>query len=109
MMPNQQRSATPKGNAQGWEEGERPGVEERVVALTMQFDDMPMEIPAAAKGCPCWSRDDRNACSSSHSIKASVSQRHCTDLYVYDYKDCSTAPAACRTHRHRTATCSQPG
>lgn len=55
MMPNQQGSAAPKGNAQGWEEGERPGVEGRVVALTMQFDDMPTEIPAAAKGCSCWS------------------------------------------------------
>lgn len=47
-MPNRQRLAAPRGNAQGWEEGGRPGVEEGMVALTTQFDDMPMEILAAA-------------------------------------------------------------
>ncbi|XP_029875925.1 uncharacterized protein LOC115343723 [Aquila chrysaetos chrysaetos] len=47
-MPNRQRLAAPRGNAQGWEEGGRPGVEEAMVAPKMQFDAMPMEILAAA-------------------------------------------------------------
>lgn len=47
-MPNRQRLAAPRGNAQGWEEGGRPGVEEAMVAPKMQFDDMPTEILAAA-------------------------------------------------------------
>lgn len=47
-MLNQQRLAAPRGNAHAWEEGERPWVEEGTVVLTMQLDDIPMEILAAA-------------------------------------------------------------
>lgn len=47
-MLNQQSLAAPRGNAHGWEEGGRPGVEDGMVALAMQLDDIPMEILAAA-------------------------------------------------------------
>lgn len=49
-MTNQQRLAAPRANAQGWgEEDGRPGGEEGMVAPTMQFDDMPMEILEGAE------------------------------------------------------------
>lgn len=48
MMLNQQSSAAPRGNAQGWEESERPGVEEGMMAPMMWFDEMPTEILATA-------------------------------------------------------------